>query len=78
MLFPKAPTYCCKKIFGIIFAALYFYIYELKNCISDFEILFQTGDINNFVLRDVFVSKYVQLKTSFSDEKNSGEIRDTL
>ena len=35
-----------------------------------FEILFQTGDINNFVLRGVFFSRYVQLKTSFSEEKN--------
>ena len=37
--------------------------------------LFQTGDINIFVLRGVFFSRYVQLKSSFSDEKNiSGEI----
>ena len=37
--------------------------------------LFQTGDINIFVLRGVFFSKYVQIKSSFSDEKNtSGEI----
>ena len=44
-----------------------------------FKILFQTEDINIFVLRDVFFSKYVQLKSSFSDEKNiSGEIWDTL
>ena len=40
-----------------------------------FKILFQTGDINIFVLRGVFSSRYVQLKSSFSDEKNiSGEI----
>ena len=36
--------------------------------------LFQTGDINAFVLRSVFFSRYVQIKSSFSDEKNSGEI----
>ena len=35
-----------------------------------FEILFQTGDINNFVLRGVFFSRHVQLKSSFSEEKN--------
>ena len=35
-----------------------------------FKILFQTGDINIFVLRGVFFSRYVQLKSSFSDEKN--------
>ena len=34
-----------------------------------------TGDINNFVLRGVFYSTYVQLKSFFSSEKNiSGEI----
>ena len=43
-----------------------------------FEILFQTGVINIFVLLGVFFSRYVQLKSSFSDEKNSGEIWDTL
>ena len=36
------------------------------------KILFQTGDINIFVLRGVFFSRYVQLKSSFSDEKNIG------
>ena len=40
-----------------------------------FKILFQTGDINIFVLRGVFFSRYVQLKNSISNEKNiSGEI----
>ena len=34
-----------------------------------FKILFQTGDINAFVLCEVFFSRYVQLKNSFSDEK---------
>ena len=36
MLFPKAPTSCGKKNFGIIFAALYFLLYEFKKCVSDF------------------------------------------
>ena len=67
------------KNFELIFAALYFYIYELKNVSQIFKILFQTGDINIFVLRGVFVSRYVQIKSSFSGEKNiSHEIRDTL
>ena len=40
-----------------------------------FKILFQTGDINIFVLRGVFFSRYVRLKNSISNEKNiSGEI----
>ena len=34
-----------------------------------FKILFQIGDINIFVLRGVFFSRYVQLKSSFSEEK---------
>ena len=32
-----------------------------------FKILFQTGDIN---IRGVFFSRYVRLKSSFSDEKD--------
>ena len=35
-----------------------------------FKILFQMGDINIFVLRGVFFSGYIQLKSSFSDKKN--------
>ena len=52
-----------------MFAVLSFYIYEIS--VSEiFKILFQTGDINIFVLRGVFFSGYVQLESSFSDEKN--------
>ena len=36
MLFPKAPASCCKKNFEPVFAALYFYKYEFKKCLSDF------------------------------------------
>ena len=36
-----------------------------------FKILFQTGDIDIFVLRCHFFSRYVQLKGSFSDKKTS-------
>ena len=68
MLFPKTQASCAKKKFEIIFAALYFYLYELK--VSQvFKILFQTGDINIFVLRDVFFGRHVQLESSFSDQK---------
>ena len=50
-----------------------------KSMSQIFKIFFQTGDINIFVLRGVFFSRYVQLKSYFSDEKNiSGEIRDIL
>ena len=34
-----------------------------------FKILFQIGDISNFVLCGVFCSRYVQLKSSFSEGK---------
>ena len=50
---------------------MYYYIYQLKKCLSDFSNLFQTGKINIFVLRGVFFSRYVQLKSSFSNEKTS-------
>ena len=50
----------------------------LKSVSQIFKILFQTGDIND-VLRGVFFSRYVQLRSSSSDEKNiSGEISDIL
>ena len=40
-----------------------------------FKILFQTVDINTFVLWSAFFGRYVQLKSSFSDQKHiSGEI----
>ena len=41
-----------------------------KSMSQFFKILFQTRDINNFVLRGVFFSRYVKLKSFFSDEKN--------
>ena len=52
---------------------------SLKSVSQVFKILFQTGDFKTFVLRGVFFSKYVQLKSSFSYEtKISSEICDTL
>ena len=41
-----------------------------KNVPQIFKILFQTGDMNIFVLRDVFFGRYLQLKSSFSDKKH--------
>ena len=50
-----------------------------KSVSQIFKTLFQTGDINIFVLRGVFSIRYVQLKSSFSDQKDIGcGIRDTL
>ena len=48
-----------------------------KSLSQIFKILFQTEDINTFVLRGVFFSRYVQLKSSFSDEKTSAVKSDT-
>ena len=46
-----------------------------KSVSQIFKILFQTGDIHISVLRGVFFSGYVQLKSSFfNEEKISGEI----
>ena len=36
-----------------------------------FKTLLKTGDINIFVLLGVFISRYVQLKSSFFDDKTS-------
>ena len=44
-----------------------------------FKALFQTGDIKIFAPRGVFFSRYVQIKSSFTDEKDkSGEIWDVF
>ena len=53
------------KNFEIFFVALYVYLFELKNCVSNYV---QTGDINIFVLHGIVFSRYVQLKSSFSNE----------
>ena len=45
-----------------------------KSVSQIFKIIFQTGDINICVLHGVFVTRYVELKNSFSDKKNSPEI----
>ena len=42
-----------------------------KSMSQIFKILFQTGDINIFVLRGVFFSRYVKLKALFLTKKTS-------
>ena len=44
---------------------------SLKSVSQIFKILFQARDINIFVLRGVLFRRYVQLKSSFSDEKTA-------
>ena len=41
-----------------------------KSVSQIFKILFQTGDINTFVLRGVFLVDMFNIISSFSDEKN--------
>ena len=38
------------------------------------KILFQTGDTRIFILRGVFFSRYVHVKSSFTDKENRSEI----
>ena len=77
MLFPTAPASWCKKNWADFCCIVFLYLWAQKMS-QIFKILFQTGDIM-FVLRGIFFSRYVQLKSSFSDKRNiSGEIWGTL
>ena len=49
-----------------------------KSVSQIFKTLLQIGDINIFVLRNVFFSRYVQLKSYFSDEKKTVVKSETL
>ena len=72
--FQKLELLVVKK-FELIFAALYSIFMSLKSVSQILKILPQTGYVNIFVLRGAFFSRYVQLKSSFFEEKNiSGEI----
>ena len=79
-VFSKSSSYCGKETFWNNFWRIVLLICMSSKSISQiFKILFQTGHIDIFVLRDVLCSRYVQLKSCFSDEKNiSGEIWDML
>ena len=69
MLFPKALASRCKKVLNYFFQHSTSIFMSSKSVTQIFKILFQTGDINTFVLRSVFFSRYVELKSSFSEEK---------
>ena len=63
--FPKLQLLVIKKI-EIKFTALLFYLCLISKKVPQiFKILFQTGNINIFVLRGIFFSRYVQLKSFF-------------
>ena len=46
-----------------------------KSVSQTFKILFQTEDINIFVLCGIFFSRFVSLKSSFSDEKKTSVVK---
>ena len=57
ILFPKVPASCCKKKLSQFLLHCAAIFMTLKNQI--FKILFQTGDIHIFVLRGLFLNRYV-------------------
>ena len=62
--FQKLQLLVVKKFCCIILL----FVWAQKVIPKIFKILFQTGDFTIFVLCCVFFSRYVQLKSSFSDE----------
>ena len=73
--FQKLQLLVVKKFCCIILL----FVWAQKVIPKIFKILFQTGDFTIFVLCCVFFSRYVQLKSSFSDENIiSSEIWDKL
>ena len=46
-----------------------------KSVSQIFKILFQTGDVSVFVLCGAFCGRYIQLKSSFSDEKKTSTVK---
>ena len=64
--FSKASASCCKKTFLLHCASIFM---ASKSVSQILKILFQTGDIEIFVLCGVFFSRYVLLKSSFSGKK---------
>ena len=79
MLFPEAPApYGKKKIKQFLLHCTSICLIS-KSMPQIFKILFPIGCNNIFVLPGVFCSSFVQLKSTFSDEKNiNGEIRNTF
>ena len=71
MLFVKAPASCGKKKLNNFCWIVLSFVWAQKVCLRFLKILFQTGDVNIFVLRGVFFSGYVLLKSSFPDEKTA-------
>ena len=76
--FQKLQLFVVKKFWSDFCWIVFPFVWSQKMS-QIFKISFQTRDINIFVLSGVFSRRYVQLKSSFSEEKNiSGEIWGTL
>ena len=71
MLFRKAPASCRKTILKESSLHCASISVSSKSMSQIFEILIQTGDINIFVLCGFFYSRYVELKSSFSNERKT-------
>ena len=71
MLFPKALASCCKKNLNYFLLHCTPLFMNSKSVSQIFKILFKTGDINVFVLRGAFFSRYVQLKAPFLIKKTT-------
>ena len=69
MLLPKAPASCCKKILNSFLLHSTSIFMSSKSMSQIFKILFGTGDII-FCPSWCLFRRNVQLKSSFSDEKN--------
>ena len=68
-LFLKAPGSCGKRIVKIFLKHCASICMTSKYLSQTFKILFQTGNINIFVLSCVSFSRYIKLKSFFSDEE---------
>ena len=78
MLFSEAPASSDKKKLKQFLLHCTSICMSSKNGFKNFKILFQTGDINIFVLGGIFFSRFVQLNSSFSEEKKSAVKSETL
>ena len=65
----KAPGSCGKRIVKIFLQHCASICMTSKYLSQTFKILFQTGNINIFVLSCVSFSRYIKLKSFFSDEE---------
>ena len=70
-IFPLTPASCDKKFLKQFLLHCTSVCMSSKRMLQSFKILFQTEDINIYVLRGVYFSRYVQLNIWLSDENAS-------